>query len=315
MSEIYQLDHAKPAVAPAREWPRFLSVKQVADYLHLNEKKVYALANEGSIPATRVTGKWLFPIELVDQWLINTSHSGLLTDRLVLAGSDDPLLSRAVSDLAAEMAASALVTYTGTGTRLGLELLSRQRADLCAIHWGPADEAHMRHPALLQHYPSHKQWVLVRAFRRQQGFILRPGLFADEVDPKALFSTGLRWCVRQQGAGSQRFLLDHLAALRMRLEDLPITAMADSERIAASHIARGTADIAPGACGAASEFGLDFVPMGWEAFDLALPRGVYFRTMFQHLLDHLTHSDIRTLADEFGGYDFSESGKLIWSVE
>lgn len=37
--------------------PRFLSVREVADYLHLNEKKVYSLAAEGKIPGTKVTGK------------------------------------------------------------------------------------------------------------------------------------------------------------------------------------------------------------------------------------------------------------------
>ena len=54
--------------------PRYMSVKQVADYLSLNEKKIYALASEGRIPATKVTGKWMFPRELVDRWMLETSH-------------------------------------------------------------------------------------------------------------------------------------------------------------------------------------------------------------------------------------------------
>ncbi|MCZ6669048.1 MAG: helix-turn-helix domain-containing protein, partial [Gammaproteobacteria bacterium] len=33
----------------------FMNVKQVSGYLHLNEKKIYALVNKGHIPATRVT--------------------------------------------------------------------------------------------------------------------------------------------------------------------------------------------------------------------------------------------------------------------
>ena len=31
----------------------FLSVKQVSEYLQLNEKKIYSLANEGHIPAPK----------------------------------------------------------------------------------------------------------------------------------------------------------------------------------------------------------------------------------------------------------------------
>jgi excisionase family DNA binding protein len=34
-----------------------------------NEKQVYRLVRAGKIPATRVTGKWLFPRSLVREWV------------------------------------------------------------------------------------------------------------------------------------------------------------------------------------------------------------------------------------------------------
>ncbi|MGL4887864.1 MAG: helix-turn-helix domain-containing protein, partial [Aeromonas veronii] len=49
-----------------------MNVKQVAEYLDLNEKKVYQLANEARIPATKATGKWLFPRSLLDRWLLGS---------------------------------------------------------------------------------------------------------------------------------------------------------------------------------------------------------------------------------------------------
>jgi excisionase family DNA binding protein len=110
------------------EQPRYLSVKQVADYLNLNEKKVYALVNEGKIPATKVTGKWMFPRELVDRWMLETSHGGALTDRLTIVGSDDPLFSRLTFAFAEQAQAQALVSYSPTGTKLGLALMQNQRA-------------------------------------------------------------------------------------------------------------------------------------------------------------------------------------------
>ena len=39
----------------------FFDVHQVSRLLHINEKKIYALAKEGRLPGTKVTGKWLFP--------------------------------------------------------------------------------------------------------------------------------------------------------------------------------------------------------------------------------------------------------------
>ncbi len=41
-------------------FPEFMNAKLVAEYLDLNEKKVYALANEGLLPATKVTGNGYF---------------------------------------------------------------------------------------------------------------------------------------------------------------------------------------------------------------------------------------------------------------
>ena len=77
---------------PESRPPRFMTVRQVAEYLQVNEKKIYALVGEGKVPASKVTGKWLFPRDLVDRWILESSHGGLLTDRLLMAGSDDPLL-------------------------------------------------------------------------------------------------------------------------------------------------------------------------------------------------------------------------------
>ena len=38
-----------------------LSTKEVAQFLGVNEKMVYTLVAEKSLPATKITGKWLFP--------------------------------------------------------------------------------------------------------------------------------------------------------------------------------------------------------------------------------------------------------------
>ena len=84
---------------------RFLTVAEAARYLRLNPRSVYLLAQRGAIPASRVTGKWLFPVHLLDEW-IETSARGAGAARrerpgagvtlpaggLFLAGSDDPAL-------------------------------------------------------------------------------------------------------------------------------------------------------------------------------------------------------------------------------
>lgn len=293
----------------------FMSVKQVAEYLHLNEKKIYALVNDGKIPATKVTGKWMFPKELVDRWMLNSSHGGLLTDRLIISGSDDPLLYRLVLAFAQETGAHALISYSPTGTRLGLDLLHANRVDACGIHWGPDSESDTRHPALLKQYTQHRKWVLIRAFQREQGLMVHPKALRQTKEPEKLLEQRFRWILRQAGAGAQRFLMEVLSRFGMTCDQLSTQATAYSEREAAAMLAMGQGDVAPGARSAAAEYGLEFIPFGWESFDLALPKEIWFRRLFQDLLNRLASREAVMAAERLTGYDLSSTGRLVWGHE
>lgn len=304
-----------PAEIQTRGARAFMTVKQVADYLHLNEKKVYALANDGGIPATKVTGKWIFPRELIDRWLLESSHGGMLSDRLLVVGSDDPLLYRLLQLHARDSRAHNLVSHSATGTRLGLELLDRNRADICVMHWGPAAESATRHPALLSQHSSHRQWVLVHAFRREQGLLLSAEMdHATNID--SLLAQRLRWGLRGDDSGSQRYLREVLARRASALPDEGHGGrLLGSEREAAALLSMGEIDVAPGTCATASEFGLGFLPLGWVSVDLALPKGVYFRHLFQSLMARLSNTELLREAERLGGYDLSDSGSLLWGQE
>lgn len=293
----------------------FMNVKQVAEYLHLNEKKIYSLVSEERIPATKITGKWLFPRELVDRWMLDSAHGGLMTDRLIIAGSDDPLLYRLIMNFAQDTGAHALVSYTPTGTRLGLDLLQANRVDACGIHWGPNNESHTRHPALLKQYNHFRQWVLIRMFRREQGLMIAPSLEGRDRQPSTFIDPQYRWALRQAGAGAQRFLMEVLSRYETTVDQLNCVATALSEREAAACIAMGLADVAPGAKAAATEYGLDFIPFGWESFDLALQRSIWFRRLFQELIGRLRSPESQAVAEHLTGYDLSEAGDLIWGDE
>lgn len=295
--------------------PVFLNVRQLTEYLHLNEKKIYVMAAEGKIPATKLTGKWLFPKVLVDRWLLDSCHGGLLTDRLILAGSDDPLLQAVAIRLTQQLRAKALFSYTATGTTMGLELLAQGHADACVIHWGRAEESEVRHPALIQQYNQSKNWIIVHLFCRSQGLIVRTQDQSRFEDPSVAMNKSTRWAVRQQGAGSQRFLKEWLMSYSYPYECLTVSHTAYSEREMVSMISTGEVDIGPGTLSAAKEFGLGFIPVCEESFDLVVPRGVYFRRLLQQLFEFLKGSEGTMLAHRLQGYNLNRSGRLLWNAE
>ena len=290
----------------------YMSVKQVANYLNLNEKKIYALVSENLIPATKITGKWMFPRELIDKWMLDSSHGGLLTDRLIVSGSDDPLLYRIVLEYAAATGSYALISYSPTATQPGLSLLESRRVDVCGIHWGPDTESHIRHPALLKQHSEANNWVLIHAFRREQGLMLKANSVLQNQTIEEIISSPLRWSLRQSGAGAQRFLMERLSRYNLNADDLNSVNTALSEREAAASIAMGITDIAPGVRAAATEYGLDFIPFGWESFDLVIPRQIWFRRLFQELINRLKSRSSQQLAESLSGYDLSRTGELVW---
>ncbi|KAA3631097.1 MAG: helix-turn-helix domain-containing protein [Proteobacteria bacterium] len=292
--------------------PTFMDVHQLSDYLHLNEKKIYAMVGDGSIPATKITGKWLFPKELVDRWLLESAHDGVLNDRLMISGGDDALMHRVVNRLARDNGRHALISYAPTNTRLGLELLQSGRIDLCLLNWGPAEESDIRHAALMKLHSAHPRWVLVRGFHREQGLLANPDTLERYPTIEALLRAPLRWALRQSGSGSRRFILDTLRAHDIGADDISETVSALSEREAAAAVGMGIVDIAPGTRNAATEFGLGFVPLGWERFDIALDKRKWFRHLVQSLITILGSTEIALIAQQLGGYKRHGLGELVW---
>jgi molybdate-binding protein len=96
---------------------------------------------------------------------------------------------------------------------------------------------------------------------------------------------------------------------------LNVTSTSLSEREAAASINLQKTDIAPGTRAIANEFGLDFISLGWEVFDFAIPRNIWFRHLFHNLLNRIKSDAGQRIANDLGGYQISDSGKLTWGED
>ncbi|MGH7003216.1 MAG: substrate-binding domain-containing protein, partial [Alphaproteobacteria bacterium] len=151
----------------------FMNTKEVADYLRIKQRKVYALLRARRIPCSRVTGKWLFPKHLIDLWVAeNTDYAGLGFETKppapVVAGSHDPLLDWAVRESGCGLALRA------SGSLDGLKQLSAGEATMAALHVRDAETGEYNVP-LLRTAPGLRDVVLLHWARRRQGLVLAPG--------------------------------------------------------------------------------------------------------------------------------------------
>jgi excisionase family DNA binding protein len=48
---------------------KWLTIDELADYLKMGRTKLYRMAQEGNIPASKVGNQWRFDREEIDEWM------------------------------------------------------------------------------------------------------------------------------------------------------------------------------------------------------------------------------------------------------
>jgi excisionase family DNA binding protein len=270
--------------------PEYLTTKEVARYLRLNEKKIYALVAEGKLPAARISGKWLFPKHLVDQWVEQKTLvppadtlERLLDQMLVIQGSDDWLLGRAIERFNQQAPDGYSVVSSKLGSLAGLRALGRGHAHLASYHVGEAEAREA-----LGGGGTHYGLLL---FRREQGLILDRARHPAVRDLADVVEGGLRFAERQPLSGTYHLVLAALSELGLAREQLKRVGPFASHLELALAVRSGRADVGVGIQVVAEQCDLDFVPLAQEPFKLAIstdtmghPRVVRF---FDFLLQNL----------------------------
>jgi len=46
-----------------------MTIKELAEYLQLEEHTIYKMVRKGEIPAYKIAGQWRFKREMIEEWL------------------------------------------------------------------------------------------------------------------------------------------------------------------------------------------------------------------------------------------------------
>lgn len=299
-----------------------LNTREVARYLDIHEKQVYALIKTGKIPCTKVTGKWIFPKKLIDEWIEADARAGLKQARvkqqrvagsLLAAGSNDPVLD--ILQAALRAAHPELYIFSAnTGSMEGLFALNQGYTDLAWTHLLDPESGDYNIPYLERCLTSVKA-VVVNLFFRRVGLITAPSNPLGLKGVEDLVRPGLRIVNRQQGSGI-RVLLDQC----LHDLDIPPARIAGYDHEVATHLAvglallRGEADAGIASIAVSHQLGLPFIPLREERFDMVLNKAIYFERGVQALIDILRSDAFRTGVRHLGNYDFRDSGKILFAA-
>ncbi len=305
---------------------RFLTVAETARYLRLNPRSVYLLAQRGGIPASRVTGKWLFPVHLLDEWIeanargrtrvrAERAAAGVVLPEggLFLAGSDDPALEMLTDALQAQ-AGHPLLFIATLGRIGGLLAVAQGRADVAACaHVEPASgEPDLSYiPPCLPGCPT----VVVNAFVRDLGLLVWTGNPRKIEGVGDLGRRGLRFVNRQPGSATRVFTDEALAAARVEQGDVVgYRDEVSTHWAVALRVLRGEADVGVATRAVASALSLGFVPLARERFDLVIPKARFFQPPIQALIEAVRTERFRRGLERLGGYDWARAGRVLGEV-
>ena len=298
-----------------------MSTKEVAKYLGIHEKQVYALIKLKRVPCTRVTGKWVFPRKLIDEWIDSDARTGLKEARqkskriegaYLASGSNAPILDILQTYLKRSYP-EFYIFSSNTGSTEGLKALNMGYTDIAWSHLFDPKSGEYNIPFLSTYLPNLKP-VVVNLFRRELGFVTAPKNPLGFRGFEDLAGKEIKFINRQKGSGTRVLLDHHLKGLR-----IPSSKIKGYEREVYTHFEVGLSILSKEAnigiaTSAVSKFlGLPFIPITRENFDMLLDQSTFFEKGVQAFIEILNSSEFRNRVARLGNYDFGNSGKILYS--
>ncbi len=298
-----------------------MNTKEVAKYLGIHEKQVYGLIKSKRIPSTRVTGKWVFPKKLIDEWIESNARKGLEEARrksrktegaLLASGSNDPILDM-LQTYIRKAYPEFYIFSANTGSTEGLRALNLGYTDIAWSHLFDPKSGEYNIP-FLSGYLSNMKPVVVNLFRRDLGLVVAPKNPFHIRGVEDLTQKRVRFINRQKGSGTRALFDYHLKKLQ-----IPLSKIEGYDQEVYTHFEVGLsilsreADAGIATIAVSKLLGLPFIPIAHESFDMILDQLTFFEKGVQAFLEILNSQEFRKRVERLGNYDFKNSGKVLYS--
>jgi putative molybdopterin biosynthesis protein len=227
--------------------------------------------------------------------------------RLLIAGCD-PGISVLLRHLQRE-GVEAVVSYRNSSQ--SLDLLKKSLVHIAGTHLRDEATGESNLPVVRKRFPKDSVAVISYAIW-QEGIVIARGNPKNILGVNDLIRKNVSIINRETGSGSRNLLDSHL-----RRAGIVPKAVKGYDRVASGHlpaawqVKSGLADCCLATQTAACVFGLDFIPLESERYDLVIHNHNLSHPSIQVLLDTLSRIAFRRELEGLGGYDTRISGDRL----
>jgi putative molybdopterin biosynthesis protein len=226
---------------------------------------------------------------------------------LLLAGCD-PALS-VVNDVL--NGSSIKIIALPCSSRRALEWLKQGRVHAAGSHLRDAHSGDYNVPFVRSLFPN-KDARIVNFAVWEEGLVLRKGNPRGIRSVSDLAGGGAVVVNREKGSGSRELLDNSLRRAGISAKQVAGYRVTANGHLAAAYtVASGSADCCVATRSAARCFGLDFIPLSVERFDLSFSKAAFELPAAQVLLETLNSASLRRRLQTIAGYDTSRTGEVL----
>lgn len=228
---------------------------------------------------------------------------------VVSIGSHDLILD-VLADMLPEKYNDIFLTSTHVGSMGGLMALKRGEAHLAPIHLLDEETGEYNISYLKKMF--NESMALIKGVHRIQGIMVKKGNPLGIHEIKDIVGGNVRYVNRQRGAGT-RILLDY----QLKRQGIDSNEIRGYDREMSTHmavaaaVAGESADAGMGVLSAAKAMNLDFIQVGPEEYDFAVPEKFLETRGVRAFIERLKSDDFKKRVAELGGYDTYETGRII----
>ena len=226
-------------------------------------------------------------------------------ERNVLVAGCAPLLAN-LAHRVGEGSEDARATWIPASSHRALDLLAAGMVHIAGLHLSGGASSHANVEAVRRRFPG-KRMLVINLTRWRQGFVVAARNPLDIRDAADLLRPGVRVVAREPGTGADELFARLLADEPGGQPDFS-GPVAEGHLDVARRVHCGAADAGVAIESAALAWGLGFVPLVEERFDLVMPASIAESPPVSRFLDTLDDPGFRTEAASLPGYDTSISG-------